>query len=383
MFEIDKIPASVYDSMAAKGVTKEDILLGAYCDRNREHEPQDVYLLATSKELWVLFGVFAGKHSHSGHHHYETAWEEADADKNHNPIETEKNQISWLECVQQVLTAYANFSPSYALCAAEIINSNTIDAKPGKGKNSGAYCTRGVVPYILMNFTGDPDDASTFSHELGHGVHHVLSAQVGTLNDSTPTALAEVASEFAEHLLFKQRLENAQSDKEKLSMLISYVQRMISSIHRQISFYKFEERTHRERKKGELSTARLNQIWREETSRYLGFDVGEDAECLWMGIPHIFGTPYYVYSYAFAGLVVNNLIKAYETWDENHEFGAHERFDELYIDMLSNTGIEHFKSLLEPFGIDADSPDFWADGLSLITDYIEEIEKLAKKEGLL
>ena len=60
MFEIDKIPAEIYDSLSAKGVAKEDILLGAYCDRNREHEPQDVYLLATSKELWVLFGVFAG-----------------------------------------------------------------------------------------------------------------------------------------------------------------------------------------------------------------------------------------------------------------------------------------------------------------------------------
>ena len=80
MFEIDKIPASIYDSLAAKGVARENILLGAYCDRNREHEPQDVYLLATSKELWVLFGVIAGKHSHSGHshHHYEAMWEEAD-----------------------------------------------------------------------------------------------------------------------------------------------------------------------------------------------------------------------------------------------------------------------------------------------------------------
>ena len=78
MFEIDKIPAEIYDSLSAKGVARENILLGAYCDRNCEHEPQDVYLLATSKELWVLFGVFAGKHSHSGHHHYETAWEEAE-----------------------------------------------------------------------------------------------------------------------------------------------------------------------------------------------------------------------------------------------------------------------------------------------------------------
>ncbi len=85
----------------------------------------------------------------------------------------------------------------------------------------------------------------------------------------------------------------------------------------------------------------------------------------------------------FAGLVVNNLIKAYDKWDEEGEFKIQEDFDDLYIDMLSNTGVEDFKSLLEPFGIDADSPDFWSNCLSLITDYINEIEKLAKREGLL
>ena len=82
-------------------------------------------------------------------------------------------------------------------------------------------------------------------------------------------------------------------------------------------------------------------------------------------------------------MVVNNLIKAYDKWDENGEFQIQEDFDDLYIDMLSNTGVEDFKSLLEPFGIDAEAPDFWANGLSLITDYIDEIEKLAKSEGLL
>ncbi|MBQ7303687.1 MAG: hypothetical protein IJW75_02055 [Alphaproteobacteria bacterium] len=158
---------------------------------------------------------------------------------------------------------------------------------------------------------------------------------------------------------------------------------MISAIHRQVSFYKFEERAHRERKKGEISTARLNQIWREEASRYFGFDIGEDAEYLWMHISHIFGMPYYVYSYAFAGLLVNNLIKAYENWNENSEFQIQENFDDLYLDMLSSTGVEDFKSLLEPFGIDANSPEFWANGIDVITQYIDEIETLAKKEGLL
>jgi oligoendopeptidase F len=305
------------------------------------------------------------------------------ADRCYNPVEVAGKKITWLECVQKVLQAYASFSLEYATYAAEIVNSNIIDVPPRKGKTSGAYCIRGEVPYILLNFTGDEDDANTFAHELGHAVHHLLSAQVGVLNDTTPTALAEVASEFAENLLFKQQLASVKDNREKLALLISRVQDMINSIHRQVAFYKFEERTHRERKKGELSTARLNQIWREENSRCLGFDVGEDAEYMWMGISHIFGMPYYVYSYAFAGLVVNNLIKAYENWNENDEFQMQESFDDLYLDMLSNTGIEDFKSLLEPFGIDADDPEFWANGLSAITEYIDELQKLAKSEGVL
>lgn len=305
------------------------------------------------------------------------------ADRCHNPVEITAKRISWPECIQQVLQAYAEFSTDYLSQAATIINCGTIDVPPRKGKVSGAYCIRGEVPYILLNFTGSQNDVRTFAHELGHAIHHVLAAQVGILNDSTPTALSEVASEFAENLIFKQQMANATTNREKLSLLISRVQDMVNSIHRQVAFYKFEERTHKERKKGELSTERLNQIWREESSRCLGFDIGKEAECMWMGISHIFEMPYYVYSYAFAGLVVNNLIKAYEKWDENGEFQIQEDFDDLYIDMLSNTGVEDFKSLLEPFGIDAGAPDFWTNGLSLITDYIDEIEKLAKAEGLL
>lgn len=77
MFEIDKIPAEIYDILSVKGVPKEEILLAAYCDRNTEHEPQDVYLLATSKELLKLSGVFARKTDEKGHHS-QKEWCEAD-----------------------------------------------------------------------------------------------------------------------------------------------------------------------------------------------------------------------------------------------------------------------------------------------------------------
>lgn len=67
----------IYDALSAKGIPKEDILLAAYCDRNCEHEPQDVYLLATSKELLKLSGVFARK-TDTKSHHSKREWCEAD-----------------------------------------------------------------------------------------------------------------------------------------------------------------------------------------------------------------------------------------------------------------------------------------------------------------
>jgi oligoendopeptidase F len=110
--------------------------------------------------------------------------------------------------------------------------------------------------------------------------------------------------------------------------------------------------------------------------RYLGFPLQDDAKFGWMGIPHIFNSPFYVRYYAFAGMVVNKLWQVYKS-------GKLEDFDEKYVDMLSNTGVESIEDLLEPFGLDINSPDFWSSALEPISAEIDEIERLAKLEGLL
>ena len=148
-----------------------------------------------------------------------------------NPIEGPKGKITWPDCVEQVMTAYGDFSLDYLNYAMTIINAGIIDVPPAKGKRSGAYCIRGKAPYILLNFTGCEGDVTAFAHELGHGVHHLLSAQIGTLNDSTPTALAEVASEFAENL--KPFLETVKdiddSMGEKIKILVAAILALTSA----------------------------------------------------------------------------------------------------------------------------------------------------------
>lgn len=59
LFEIDKIPDEIYAVLTEKGIPKDEILLAAYCDRDRSHTPCDTYLAATQKELAVLTGTFS------------------------------------------------------------------------------------------------------------------------------------------------------------------------------------------------------------------------------------------------------------------------------------------------------------------------------------
>lgn len=298
-----------------------------------------------------------------------------------NPIKIPEKKYSWEECKKIVLSAYKEFSPLYEAYGKSIIDSGIIDVGTRKGKKDGAYCMYGETPYILLNFTGSETDILTFAHELGHGIHHLLCSQQGYLNDATPISLAEVASEFAENIVFKKQISEAKNKSERLHLLVAYVSEQIKSIHAQIGYYNFEKRVHAERQKGSLTTERLNQIWAEEHERYTGEKLEGDNRYRWMRISHLFNSPFYVYCYAFAGVLVNNLIKVYEEDDlENLDLCD---FPSRFMEMLSNTGVEPYRDLLEAFELDVDDPKFWRDGLKIIEDSINEIERLAKEEGLI
>ena len=49
--------------------------------------------------------------------------------------------------------------------------------------------------------------------------------------------------------------------------------------------------------------------------------------------------------------------------------------------MLTQTAITDYDKLFKPFGFDLNNPEFWNKGLSLISSYIDELERLDKKLG--
>ena len=281
--------------------------------------------------------------------------------------------VPWSEAKDTVLSAYRAFSPKMADIAARFFNERWIDAPVRPGKAPGAFShptTPSAHPYVLVNYQGKPRDVMTLAHELGHGVHQVLAAPNGALMAPTPLTLAETASVFGEMLTFQKLLAATRNKKERKAMLAAKVEDMINTVVRQIAFYTFERAVHTERKDGELTAARIGELWMDVQHESLGpaIELKPGYEKFWCYIPHFIHSPFYVYAYAFGDCLVNSLYAVYEN--------AAEGFAERYLAMLAAGGTKHYSELLAPFGLDARDPAFWQGGLGVIERLIEELENL-------
>ncbi|MBR72060.1 MAG: oligoendopeptidase F [Rhodospirillaceae bacterium] len=281
--------------------------------------------------------------------------------------------ISWEDAKAIVLNAYYNFSPELADIGQRFFKNNWIDASPKPGKTSGAFAhptVPSVHPYLLLNYQGKSRDVMTLAHELGHGIHQCLAANCGHLMSDTPLTLAETASVFGEQLTFQALLKRVDNPKQRKVMLASKVEDMLNTVVRQVAFCKFEKGIHSERKQGEVSVDSICEIWLECQKKSLGpaLDLSGDYRFFWAYIPHFIHSPFYVYAYAFGDCLVNALYSVYKEKPDG--------FEKLYINLLKAGGTLPHKSLLAPFGLNAEKKELWDKGLRVIQGYIDELENL-------
>ena len=287
------------------------------------------------------------------------------------PGDTDRS-YSWEEAKELVLSAYGKFSPTLASVGNRFFMNNWIDVPVTPGKSPGAFAhptVPSVHPYLLLNFQGKSRDVMTLAHELGHGVHQVLSAKQGALMCDTPLTLAETASVFGEQLAFREIVAREKDKKRRKRLIASKVEDMLNTVVRQIAFCEFEKRVHGERRQGELTADRIGRIWMDVQGESLGpaIKLHGDYQYFWSYIPHFIHSPFYVYAYAFGDCLVNSLYAVYEK-------GKVPDFEKKYLAMLEAGGTLRHKELLKPFGLDASRPDFWQQGLDIISGFIDELE---------
>lgn len=294
-------------------------------------------------------------------------------DRNAPLPKAEEQLYDWESAKATVMEAYGKFSPKLAEVAQPFFDSGWIDAPVREGKAQGAFAHPTVPsahPYLMLNYLGKARDVMTLAHELGHGVHQRLAAPQGAMMAPTPLTLAETASVFGEMLTFRSLLDKTTDPKQRFSLLASKVEDMLNTVVRQIAFYSFERKVHTARRKGELRTDELNQIWLDVSVESLGpaITLNEGYSIFWTYIPHFIHSPFYVYAYAFGDCLVNSLYAQYEK--------ASDGFAERYFDLLRAGGSKHHSELLKPFGLDARDPQFWSLGLSMISRLIDELEAM-------
>jgi oligoendopeptidase F len=226
---------------------------------------------------------------------------------------------------------------------------------------------------VLLNFTGRRRDVLILAHELGHGVHAALAAEQGIFHQGTPLTLAETASVFGEALTFGRLLETAPTPAARLALLAENIEGAIATVFRQVAMNRFEYLVHTERREvGELSVARLGELWAETQGEMLGdaVELTQDYRSWWSYIPHFINTPGYVYAYSYGQLL------ALSVYDRSLAEGA--SFEPRYLEMLRSGGSRSPEELGAIVGIDLADPGFWERGLDLVERNLEAAEAAAR-----
>ncbi|MGI0079159.1 MAG: M3 family oligoendopeptidase [Nitrososphaerales archaeon] len=290
------------------------------------------------------------------------------------PLEMTQKVYSWAEGMDLVLGTFGNFNSEFASMAKKVFVSSHIDAESREAKLSGAYCmsvSPAITPYILITYTGTARSVSTLAHELGHAVHAQLSSKRGNsqLEFEAPLPLAETASVFGEQLLI-DRLMSEADDATRLALLVSMLDDAYGTIQRQAFFALFEKDAHEKIASG-VNVDELSDLYLESLRGQFGSSIllPDDFKSEWLGIPHIFQTPFYCYAYAWGNLMVLALYKQFK------QEGARD-FAPRYLKLLSYGGSEAPEKILAEAGFDIRSKGFWQSGFDEIARSISELEKI-------
>ncbi|KJU86774.1 pepF/M3 family oligoendopeptidase [Candidatus Magnetobacterium bavaricum] len=278
--------------------------------------------------------------------------------------------IAYNEAVAMVLDTFREFSPQIETHARRVFDQRHVDGEDRPNKRGGAFCYSvlpTLLPWVLVNYNGQPRQVATIAHEMGHAVHAMMAHDHSVLTYNATLPLAETASVFAEMLLTERLLATETDRGVKREILQNSIDDIYATIIRQAYFVIFEQKAHRLFSEGDID---LNALYMSTLSAQFGdaVDVSKDFRLEWMAIPHIYHSPFYCYAYCFGELLSLALYQRYK------EEG--ERFKPLFLKILSYGGSKSPDHILSEVGIDISDPAFWRSGFRVIETMIHQLEVL-------
>jgi oligoendopeptidase F len=294
------------------------------------------------------------------------------------PVARAKKTYTFDEAVKMVLDAFNAFEPKVADLAKRVFDESHIDSEIRKGKAGGAFCWSVVpemTPWVLVNYQGTGREVATLAHELGHAIHAMLASHHNTFTFHSSLPLAETASTFAEMVLIDKLLTEEKDESVRRDILFKQMDDAYATIMRQSFFALFEKQAHEMVQKN-ASADDLAAAYLENLKEQFGdaLELSDEFKWEWVGIPHIYHTPFYVYAYAFGQLLVLSLYQQFKAEGES--------FKPKYLKILSAGGSEAPEKILSQAGINIRDPKFWQGGFDVLEKLVSELEKLpVEKKG--
>ncbi len=282
-----------------------------------------------------------------------------------------KQKYSWKDAKEIILEAFSDFNNQFYKIAKDFFEQKRIHAKIQDNKLNTDFClysSPDIPPFILTNFSGTQNDIISLAHELGHGIHATLFSKQNLLNYSSNVPFAETASIFCELLVTEKLLNLITDNREKISLIASKIEDIISTSFRQNMFTNFELKAHQKIKYDYMDKNFLSELYLNEIRNLFGDSVIilDEYRYEWMSIPHLFLTPFYCYGYNFAQLFV---LSIYEKYLSDGKI-----FKDLYIQFLESGGKDSPEKLAKIISIDINDPKIWQSAFDLINQkFLKEL----------
>lgn len=293
-------------------------------------------------------------------------------------LATSDKKYSYQDAKELFFKSIEKFDDEFKQYAHSALEDGYVDVYEQDGKRTGAYSS-GVCnmhPFILLNYTETLSDVFTVAHEAGHSIHSLYAgdAQPPMLQNYT-IFVAEIASTFNEHNLLDYLMSSGTlSKEEQITLLQTSIDNIMGTFYRQTLFAEYELIASRLKEQDKpINHQVLSNIMVELYQKYYGLDITKEKvkQYVWAYIPHLFGTPFYVYQYATSFAAS---FKLYQDVKDNVP-GAFER----YTNLLKAGGSKYPVIEAKEAGVDFTKRETFEAVTNRLTELVDMLEKLLEE----